>query len=201
MNNNYKLYGLTGPTGSGKTTVTDILKNHCFEIVNADEIAHKALLDTELISALKIAFGEGIINPDGSINRRETAKIAFSSKENTEILNSLTHPIILRLAVEEFERLSREGSKRIVFDAPTLFESGSDKLCCKIISVIAPENLRIRRIMKRDNISEAEAIKRISAQKSEEFFRENSDYVIENDGDMKALKAKTENIIKELINE
>lgn len=201
MNNNYKLYGLTGPTGSGKTTVTDILKNHRFEIVNADEIAHKALLDTELISALKIAFGEGIINPDGSINRRETAKIAFSSKENTEILNSLTHPVILRLAVEEFERLSREGSKNIVFDAPTLFESGSDKLCQKIISVIAPENLRARRIMKRDNISEAEAIKRISAQKSEEFFRENSDFVIENDGDMKALKAKTESIIKELINE
>lgn len=201
MNNNYKLYGLTGPTGSGKTTVTDILKNHRFEIVNADEIAHKALLDTELISALKIAFGEGIINPDGSINRRETAKIAFSSKENTEILNSLTHPVILRLAVEEFERLSREGSKNIVFDAPTLFESGSDKLCQKIISVIAPENLRARRIMKRDNISEAEAIKRISAQKSEEFFRENSDFVIENDGDIKALKAKTESIIKELINE
>lgn len=201
MNNNYKLYGLTGPTGSGKTTVTDILKNHRFEIVNADEIAHKALLDTELISALKIAFGEGIINPDGSINRRETAKIAFSSKENTEILNSLTHPVILRLAVEEFERLSREGSKNIVFDAPTLFESGSDKLCQKIISVIAPENLRARRIMKRDNISEAEAIKRISAQKIEEFFRENSDFVIENDGDIKALKAKTESIIKELINE
>lgn len=201
MNNNYKLYGLTGPTGSGKTTVTDILKNHRFEIVNADEIAHKALLDTELISALKIAFGEGIINPDGSVNRRETAKIAFSSKENTEILNSLTHPVILRLAVEEFERLSREGSKNIVFDAPTLFESGSDKLCQKIISVIAPENLRARRIMKRDNISEAEAIKRISAQKSEEFFRENSDFVIENDGDIKALKAKTESIIKELINE
>ena len=201
MNNNYKLYGLTGPTGSGKTTVTDILKNHRFEIVNADEISHKALLDTELISALKIAFGEGIINPDGSVNRRETAKIAFSSKENTEILNSLTHPVILRLAVEEFERLSREGSKNIVFDAPTLFESGSDKLCQKIISVIAPENLRARRIMKRDNISEAEAIKRISAQKSEEFFRENSDFVIENDGDIKALKAKTESIIKELINE
>lgn len=201
MNNNYKLYGLTGPTGSGKTTVTDILKNHRFEIVNADEIAHKALLDTELISALKIAFGEGIINPDGSINRRETAKIAFSSKENTGILNSLTHPVILRLAVEEFERLSREGSKNIVFDAPTLFESGSDKLCQKIISVIAPENLRARRIMKRDNISEAEAIKRISAQKSEEFFRENSDFVIENNGDIKALKAKTESIIKELINE
>lgn len=201
MNNNYKLYGLTGPTGSGKTTVTDILKNHRFEIVNADEIAHKALLDTELISALKIAFGEGIINPDGSINRRETAKIAFNSKENTEILNSLTHPVILRLAVEEFERLSREGSKNIVFDAPTLFESGSDKLCQTIISVIAPENLRARRIMKRDNISEAEAIKRISAQKSEEFFRENSDFVIENDGDIKALKAKTESIIKELINE
>ncbi len=201
MNKKYYLYGLTGPTGSGKTTVTEIMKEHGFAVVNADEIAHKALFDKELILALTKAFGESIINPQGEIIRRNLGRIAFSTKENTEVLNSLTHPVILRLAKEEFESLAENGFEKILFDAPTLFESGSHKLCHKIISVIAPEAKRIERIMSRDNISESDAKKRIGAQKTEEFFRENSHFVIENNSDLSALKENTEKVIKELINE
>ncbi len=201
MNKNYILIGLTGPTGSGKTTVTDIMQAHGFEIVNADEIAHRALSDKALKNSLVNAFGKDIINPDSEVNRRKLAQIAFSSKENTEILNSLTHPVILRLAKAEFENRSKDGKCKIVFDAPTLFESGSYKLCDKIVSVIAPESVRTERIMKRDNITEAEAKARINAQKSEAFFKENSDFIIYNDCDIKTLENRTENFIKELINE
>lgn len=201
MSETYTLIGLTGPTGSGKTTVAEVFRNLGFAVVNADEIAHKALEDKELIKALAGAFGEGIINSDGSVNRRETAKIAFASKDNTETLNSLTHPVILRLAQSEFERLYDEGYKKIIFDAPTLFESGSHILCRKIISVVAPKDIRIKRITARDGITEEEAKRRVGAQKPNGFYIENSDYVLYNSGTSEALSEKAETLAKELMNE
>ncbi len=201
MRDTYTLIGLTGPTGSGKTSVTDVMKEYGFAIVNADEVAHKALEDKELLKALVKAFGEGILNIDGSINRRETAKIAFCSKENTHILNSLTHPVILKLAADEFKNLASKGHNEIIFDAPTLFESGSHTLCDKIISVVAPLQERVRRVVKRDKITEEEAFSRVSAQKENSFYTEKSDYVIENSGDFCALREKVLNIIKELRSE
>lgn len=198
-NKNYNLYGLTGPTGAGKSYVGKLFSDHGFAVVDADKIAHEALRDTECIKELCKAFSERILNPDGSVNRPVLGTIAFSCKENTKALNSITHPVITRLCLEAFEDLSSQGYNNIIFDAPTLIESGMDSMCKKVICVLSPENLRLERILKRDGITEEKAMERISAQHHDDFYKEKSQYIIINDKDENALAERTEKVIKELL--
>ncbi|MBQ8000764.1 MAG: threonylcarbamoyl-AMP synthase [Ruminococcus sp.] len=194
----YTLIGLTGPTGAGKGAVGMLLSDAGCAVVDADKIAHKALTVPECIVKLTDAFSAEIINPDGSVNRKVLASCAFKDEASTQLLNSITHPVILTLAKEEFEHLFAQGYRHIVFDAPTLFESGSHTLCQKIIAVTAPRELRLARILIRDGITEAQALSRINAQKDSDFYTSRADFVISNDSDLEHLKCQTERIIREL---
>ncbi|MBQ9742486.1 MAG: dephospho-CoA kinase [Ruminococcus sp.] len=197
-NKGYTVIGLTGPTGSGKTLVSSMFAEKGFAVVNADEVAHKALLNPEYIEKLTEAFGEGILLEDGSVSRPALAEAAFSSKKNTELLNRISHPLIIRMCKEEFEHLYEEGFERILFDAPTLFESEGNKLCAFTIAVLADDKTRLSRIMARDNITPEQAKSRMKAQKSYEFYSNRADFVIMNEGDIDTLRRCTEEIIKEL---
>jgi len=199
LSKNYRLIGLTGPTGSGKSSVSQIFADSGFGYVDADKIAHKALLDKECIDKLLNAFSSDILNSDNSINRKALAKIAFQTKENTKLLNSITHPVILRLCLAKFEELSSKGYADILLDAPTLFEAGMENMCDLIISVISPKNLRFQRILKRDNLTEDQANSRINAQHDDSFYTDRSDYVILNDCDLSTLSTRTKEIIKEIL--
>lgn len=198
-NNTYRLIGLTGPTGSGKTLVSKAFESAGFAVVDADTIAHKALADKECISELSAAFGDDILFSDGSVNRKALAQKAFSDTDSTKKLNRITHPVILRLSLEAFEGLNKNGYKDIVFDAPTLFESGSDKLCDKIVVVTAPVDVRLERILSRDNITQEQAISRINAQHEDDFYTKRADFVIVNDKDTQKLSHSAEKVIKELL--
>lgn len=196
---NYNLYGLTGPTGAGKSLAGKVFANNGFAVADADKIAHEALCDPECIEKLCGVFSRDILNPDGSISRPALGKIAFSSKENTALLNSITHPVITRLALSKFEELSAQGYKNIIFDAPTLIEAGMTSMCKKVICVLSPVESRLNRIIARDNITEEKALERIRAQHNDEFYTEKSDFVIMNNSDEKALTERTKEIIKELL--
>ncbi len=199
MSKNYRLIGLTGPTGSGKSAVSKIFEENRFACVDADKIAHKALCDKECIKKLTEAFGTDILSENNTINRKALAKVAFSNKENTELLNSITHPVIIALSLNEFESLYLKGYKNILFDAPTLFEANMDKMCDLIIAVIAPKELRLERILKRDSITKEQATARIDAQKEDSFYTDKSHFVIVNDKDFDTLLFDTNKIIKEII--
>ena len=99
-------------------------------------------------------------------------------KKTLELLNSVTYPYITSEILETIRRCSNKGHKLILLDAPTLFESRTDDFCELIISVISREDLRIKRIMERDSISRESAQNRIDSQLKEEFFRNNSDFII-----------------------
>ncbi len=103
------------------------------------------------------------------------------------MLNSVTYPYITSEILETIRRCSNKGHKLILLDAPTLFESRTDDFCELIISVISREDLRIKRIMERDSISRESAQNRIDSQLKEEFFRNNSDFIIKNNGNMENL--------------
>lgn len=199
MSKDYRLIGLTGPTGSGKSAVSEIFKESGFACVDADKIAHKALCQKACIEKLTQAFGTDILSEDKSINRKNLGAKAFKNEENTKLLNSITHPVIIALSLEEFEALSKKGFDNILFDAPTLFEAGMDNLCDLIISVIAPKSIRLERILHRDNITKEQATARINAQKEDSFYTEKSDFVIINDKDFNTLTSKAKEIIKEII--
>ncbi len=191
MNNcfeNVMIVGLTGQTGAGKTTVCNVFEENGFRIINADLVARRVTVrGSECLSEICEFFGKGILLDDGSLNRKKLGNIVFSDKRKLEILNSVTYPYITMEILNIIKKYSSEGNKLILLDAPTLFESRTDDFCELIISVVSREDLRLKRIMKRDSISKESALNRMNSQLKEEFFRNNSDFIIKNNGDVENL--------------
>ena len=180
----YKLFGLTGQSGAGKSTVAQTFLDLGAVVIGADEIVAQLYSENSpCVKTIAACFGEEVLKSDGTPDRKKLAELAFSSAENTALLGKIVHPFV---TAELFERLrGKEGI--VIYDAPQLFESGADIICDKIIAVTADENIRIKRIIQRDGLTEAEAQSRVKAQLDEEFFKSRADYVIENNGDTKSL--------------
>lgn len=185
----YELIGLTGTTGAGKGQAAKILSEKGYSIIDADSLARKAVENPLVLQLLSLHFGEDIVC-DGKLQRKLLGQRAFADKEKTALLNSITHPFISAIFVTEVEILATAGADKILFDAPQLFESKLNVLCDRIIGIIADENVCIKRIMSRDGITKEEAEKRIKVQFSQDFFRKNCDYIIENNGTIEDLKEK-----------
>ena len=176
--------GLTGQTGSGKTTVCDVFSSNGFSVINADMIARKVVEKGKpCLEDISDFFGSDVISIDGTLDRKKLASMVFTDKSQLEILNSITYPYITSEILRTIKRFSSEGRKLILLDAPTLFESRADDFCELIISVISRDDLRKARIMERDGITEEEAVNRMNSQLEEEFFRNNSDFIIKNNSD------------------
>lgn len=179
LNIKIPVIGLTGQTGAGKTTVAAILKEKGYAIIDTDVLAKKALENPEVSAMLIDRFGKDIA-PNGKLCRRELARRAFADKKSTQALNLITHPEITRLALEQIHSVRESGAKAAVIDAALLFDSCLVSFCEKTVSVVASEEVRLKRIMKRDSISEFDAKLRINAQPSAEYYIEKADIVIRN---------------------
>lgn len=191
--------GMTGPTGSGKSTVGELLREKGFEIIDADKVARQVTeKGSPTLLELCSVFGDDILLEDGALDRAALAKKAFADKESLDKLNSITHPAIISLINQEIAQLKASGEIKIILDAPQLFEAGADKLCDFVLSVLADKSTRLDRIMSRDGITEEQALSRINAQKSDDFFAENSDFIIYNDTDVDALAPQVEFLIQKL---
>ena len=167
--------GLTGPTGAGKGWVCEEFKKLGFTIIDSDSVARKMTeKGSPLLSRLQDEFGSDILE-NGELNRKLLAKRAFASRDKTNKLNEIMHPAIIEECIERSEI-------PCVLDAPQLFEANADKLCYKIICVSAPLKKRLERIIRRDNITEEQALQRINAQFDEDYYINRSDYVIHNNG-------------------
>ena len=189
--------GLTGQTGSGKSTVSRILTDCGIPVIDCDRLAREAVEPgSECLLQLVQAFGAKILQQDGSLDRAKMAAIAFPDPEKLGMLNSITHKAILRLLEKRLEMLVSAGETLVVVDAPTLFESGADEFCSIVISVIAPESLRYERILERDHLEPESAKRRMGAQKDDNFYTGRSDYVLVNDGSVKVLEERTRQLVR-----
>lgn len=175
------IYGLTGQSGAGKTTVARELEKKGYLIVDGDILARKAVENSEVLQALSEEFGNDILS-DGVLNRALLAKRAFSSEQKRQRLNAITHPKITELAFKEIGEKISPKYKGAVIDAAAIFDCELPKYCTKMIVVTAEKNIRAERIMKRDGISQESAMTRISAQKNEQYYIERADIVIRNNG-------------------
>jgi len=173
--------GLTGSTGSGKGYISDIMKKAGIPCLDTDQVCHDVYHKGEpCYLDLVSYFGDGILGEDGEIDRRALFNVAFPDKDKYEKLNSIAFYHIMK-ATERWLSAQREAGERVaVVDAPMLFESGFDKLCDKVVCVIADRDTQIRRVMKRDDISEEVAISRLAKQKSNDYYRSRSDYALDN---------------------
>ena len=176
-----KIIGLTGLTGAGKSTVAQKLMAYGCYHIDADKVAKDVINNSEDVkNKLKERFGDDVVNPDGTTNRPLLASRAFANEENINALNEITHPAVTKEIQSIIKDMSEIGYRGVIIDAIALFESGEDKLCDFTVAVIAPQEIRLERIMKRDNITEEKALLRINAQKDESFFTKRADFVLWN---------------------
>ena len=186
------IIGLTGPTGAGKGTFSQIaVRAFGAEHIDTDKIARQVVEPGSAgLAALVGYFGNGILRADGSLDRKKLAAIVFSDRSKLAALNGITHPLVEK----EVEKRLADARERLcpfaVIDAPLLFESGEDKLCDVTVGILADEQTRLLSILARDGIDREAAEKRLSAAKSNEYFRERCGYILENDSDQAAFEAQ-----------
>ena len=182
--------GLTGPTGAGKSYVCEIFRQKGFKIIDCDKIAHELTAkNAPILTELASEFGEDVVK-NGELDRKLLASRAFDTKEHTKKLNSILHPAIIKRCKEEANGLT-------VLDASQLFEANMQNDCYKVIGVLADEDVRIKRIIARDNITEQQAKLRMSAQFDNDYFIDNCDYIIYNNGE--DIAAQTDNILEVIL--
>lgn len=192
--------GLTGQTGAGKSTVSKVFVQNGFRLIDADAISrHVVARGSHCLADLQECFTDAILTPDGELDRKVMASIAFSDHRKLEMLNTIMYPYIMGEILRMIHRFSQQNHKLILLDAPTLFESRADDFCDLIISVVAKPELRMQRIMERDHISEKAAQQRMEMQLTEEFFRLHSDTVLENNSSFSELWDAAQELSAKLI--
>lgn len=183
------IIGLTGSMASGKSTVSAMLREYGFYVVDADEEAHAVLELPAVRRELAELFGEDILDENGAVVRARLAEKAFASAEETAKLNAVTHPAVIETMLEKAEEFLLEYPEiPVVFDVPLLFESGMDKLCDRVVTVAADDEVRYLRIMLRDGLTRTEASRRVARQTPQEEKIARSDEVIFNNGTLTELR-------------
>ncbi len=170
--------GLTGGIGSGKSTVAEVFKTLGIPVFDADSAAKNIMeTNTALIASIIEKFGEQSYI-DGKLNRKHIAGIVFNDAYQLEVLNSITHPITIQ-AFQGWVKL--QNAPYIIKEAALLFEAGTAGGLDVVIGVYAPQALRIKRVMQRDNVERQAVLDRMSKQIKEEIKMRLCDYVVVND--------------------
>jgi dephospho-CoA kinase len=180
---NVRIIGLTGGIASGKSSVAQIMEALGGVIIDADQLAREAVAPGEpAYLSIVAGFGEGIINPDRTINRKALARIVFADPTARRRLERITHPAIARLAEQRLTALRNAGVPVVVYMAPLLIEAGVTSRVDEIWVVYADRETQVARLMLRDGIGRDEALQRLAAQMPMEEKRRYGRVVIDNSG-------------------
>lgn len=190
------ILGITGGSGCGKTTVSKILSENGVDVVDCDLVTRKIVEPNEpALREIEDTFGNEYLNSDKTLNRKKLAGLVFNSPESLLKLNKIMHKY-----VEEYINLYIQNSTYDIvgIDAAALIESGINKKCDYLLCVLANKDLRLQRIINRDNLSQDEALSRINAQKNDEFYIEKSDYIVYNNGNIDEINEQIIKILNEI---
>ncbi len=189
------ILGLTGFSGAGKSTVAALLIEQGFYHIDCDRLVHSHVYrDPAVLDALADSFGPQILC-GGKLNRKALRSQTMGNPAALQKLNDTVMPFILAHIHAE---LRAHAGEDIVLDAPLLFETGLDRECDRVLSVITTPELAMERIIRRDGLTRAEAEKRLSSQHPPSYYVEKSDYVIVNNEELPALKEKTLELLKKI---
>lgn len=191
------LVGLTGGIGSGKSTVARRLRELGCVVIDADEVAREVVAPGEpALDDLVERFGSSILRADGTLERSALARVAFADQEARADLDRITHP---RIAARIAERVQELGSapdvgpdQLVVVDHPLLVETGQTDRFDAVVVVLADAELRVRRLIDGRGLDESDARARIRAQADDHERRAAASHVIDNDGDLTALRAQVD---------
>lgn len=194
-----KVAGITGGIGSGKSTVAKMLGELGAYVIDADQLARQIVEPGKPAwQDIRNFFGNEVLNPDQTLDRKKLADIVFKNPEARKKLESFTHPRIGQEILKELQKATNENRKLAVIDAALLVESSSAAWFKPLILVTADEDVRVQRVCGRDNFCTEEVRERIRNQASDAERKKQADYVIENNGDEKALRAKAQELYSKL---
>jgi dephospho-CoA kinase len=187
-----KIIGLTGGIGSGKTTVANYFKELGVPVYIADDAAKEVMQSETILSDIRTAFGDTVFE-DKTLIRQKLAAIVFADQDKLQQLNAIVHPAV----AQHFKSWlsNHKQSPFIIYEAAILFESGGNQKCDKIITVTAPEAIRIERVIGRDTTTREQVLQRMRAQWTDDQRIAKSDFVIENI-DFDRIKSQIVKILK-----
>lgn len=198
--------GLTGGVGTGKSTVSRILRERGYEVIDLDVISHKVIRFPQVVEKIVENFGREVLEEDNSenyvISREKLGKIIFRNKEKRLVLNSIMHPEILtamRGKILEHKLENKTKNKIIFVEIQLLFEVQWEKEFDYILLISASTDMQIRRILNRDNRTYEEALNIINSQMPLDEKRKRSNFVIENNGSIQDLERKVDEFLKEIL--
>jgi len=191
-----KIIGLTGGIGSGKTTIANHFAAAGIPVYIADDEARKIMQSPEIVEDIKNTFGDSLFD-NSILNREKLSQIVFNNPDKLALLNAIIHPAVR----EHFKNwvARHQDAPFVIYEAAILFESGSYKKCDFIITVTAPIEVRIQRVIQRDKTTREQVLRRINAQWNDEQRSSKSDFILENT-DAETTKIEIDKILKILKN-
>ncbi len=195
-----KVIGITGGIGSGKSTVSNIIKNNNFPLIDCDEISRELTQnDDAVLSEISRCFGDSVFDDNGNLLRQELANIVFSDSSKKKILEDIVVTRIFEIVRDDLSKHRSLGTKLVFIDAPLLIETGLNRLCDICVLVTADIETRINRVEKRDGISRDRVLERINNQMPESEKKAVADELIDNSGSIEYLNNSVERLINKYV--
>jgi dephospho-CoA kinase len=193
------LFGLTGGIASGKSTVAARFRAHGLPVIDADELAREVVAGgSEGLAAVVAAFGSGVLEPSGGLDRKALAAVVFSDDAGRRKLNAILHPLISRRTVERSTELARQGELLACYEAALLVENGIADAFRPLVVVACPEEDQIARVQSRDGSTRDEALARVRAQKPLAEKVRVADFVIDTTGPIEATRSRADEVLVEV---
>lgn len=194
------LIGLTGGIASGKSTVSTLIKDLGYTVLDADKLARDVVLPhTAGWQEIREVFGEEYFQSDGSLDRGRLAETIFSDVTARQRLNQIIHPKVLELIEGGIQEARNRGESLVVVDVPLLFEVGWDKRMDKVVVVYAEPEIQLARLLERDALTLEEAQNRIAAQLPLSLKAQEADYVINNSGSLEDTSRQVDMLMDKLL--
>jgi dephospho-CoA kinase len=192
------LVGLTGGIGAGKSTVADMLEERGARVIDADDLARRAVRGgTAAFDHIVASFGNGVVGADGELDRAALASIVFADPDRRKELERITHPEVARMLQEVLEPL-RSTDDVVVYASPLIVESEMTDACDVVVVVAAREEEQLRRVRAQRGMSESEVRARMAAQASDEERAAAADVILDNGGTIRELEAQVDRLWRDL---
>ena len=195
-----KWIGLTGGIATGKSTAANMFRELQIPVIDADQLARDAVRPgTRVFDDVIHAFGRSVIGPDGGLDRKALGDHVFGNSDRMRVLEQIIHPEVRRLQKEVREALAAEGSHDIaIYDVPLLFEKNLDGDFDATVVVVCDSATQLKRLMERNGLKEADAVKRINSQLPIADKIKRADFVVDNRTSFDALRAQIAKLVPQL---
>ncbi|MFR0579448.1 dephospho-CoA kinase [Limosilactobacillus mucosae] len=188
--------GLTGGIASGKSTISSILKAVGWPVIDADLIARQIVMPgSKGLEQIVNRFGPQMLNSDGTLDRKKLGKTVFDDPKKLSDLDKIEHPLIQEAIDSQLDEFKKQHLPVVVLDVPLLFETGMDEECDLTVLAVVDQATQLKRLMKRDQISKMDAVKKISSQMSLKEKMQRADVIIDNNGTLEQTRSQVAELV------